>query len=1701
MEYIIKYKLQFFEEETNMIKKRAATFITAAAMAASVIPIPAGASNQIAEAGYTDITADIAPQITAVYCLTGDTSALLDGDLDTSVSIDRNAQPYLGGFVMDAGEGNTFAEVDAIDFNCSLGDNLYIFASDSDIAEAVQTKVDEGVTDLCGSNYAEFNDEKLGIDVELISTAEVGFYWDSNNVPWGRNIVNGLDYRYVYIGTPNWNKGATVLNEMKLMHAPAGSVTVNTQQNCTVEYPDTFNAGESVTITVIPDEGYEAAKLNIDGKTVRLTKEDGEAGAAAYTIDSASPLITVDAWADPLEGRLTMNALTEKPDIDTITNFGTLPSEWSDGDTTGRYDFRNYGGMAIFDAESGDGNEGDRYKIDRVISYAAQDMNGRAHFKIFGTNEELSADMFTASDGANSGSSKLTALTHDNDAFFGTGSYDNNRGGGIDSVRGEYEVDGDTSYRYIIIHADHAHMMALSELKFYGSVRGADEPDPTPEPTPEPPKSTDITVNTQENCTVTVPDEYYVGGAVEITVAADEGYEPAKVNVNGRTVKLTKNDEDNTASATVTGAEEKITVDAWADPTENMFDLREIKQLTAGELTGVNALGTLPEAWSDGDVTSSADFRNYPGLAVLDAGEGYRYALSKVISYARQDMNGRAHFKIFGTNANPLTSEYFTDANGANGGLVFTELTHDDNAFFGTGAFYDNGKGGIDAVRGEYDIDTQRSYRYIVIQADHANMMSLGELKLYGTVRQDGDPNEPAAEPGTAVVSVHSHCTVEPVAAFNEGDSVTVKVTANEGYEISKLNLNDKTVKAVVSEDRKTATYVLAYAPKNLTIKAWADAVEGRLTMTALTEKPDGLDTVTSFSTPPAEWSDNDATTVGDIAKYPGLVIYDAGADHKYALSRVVTYANAYYPGRAHFKVFGTNDELTADMFSESEGAKAGKLEVLTNDESDFYGTGSWDGNGGGNGDAVRQYYDVQGGKGYRYIIIQADNTNSLSLAELKFYGEIRDKDDPDPKDPSEVTDPRLITYDLPDEVARNTTYRVKARPVGAGDDEWQIVDTYVVQVMSSNTRDASVAFFDCTGETEVQVMCTGKGAGFDDMENGLNSSTSIYPASYGIDLDYEEGGEIITFVMKPGQRIVLDPNDDSRRNLHIWADEPIELPTVEELEAEGKTVTVVDASKGENLAESYDSDVVYVKKGWYSEGWQETPHYVKSDQTWYFEGGAVVNGMMNMDYTSNAKLIGRGLIYRPLFASITVNDATDAHIEGMMGLNHGFYDNGGYFINIANSKNIYVKNLKSIGRHKWGDTMDIFCSEDVTVEGCFFRGNDDCIAIYGPRWTGNYWGETGNVRNIKVRDCVLMPDVARPIHLGVHGDSTSPNGGRVIDNCSFENIDILTYSKYAPGPQGILMNPADGNMISNIYFDDIRIQDGRANKLVDFQVTVQGRYGTNTVNGKGINNVYFKDVQYMNENDFNGQIDGAVNHYNGALSQNITFENLTINGEVALDAEAAHMQLGTRSEGRVRNINFVESGASEYRYNPEIVPEDIWPEYYDYATAEGVKTSASADLDGTGDPNYAIDGDTSTAWSSIMSTGSSVYDYEKKTVTGEGITVDLGTQRLINAVRITWADSSLRHDYRIYVSKDGTDWSVGHTDEHSVGAVNSKSRAEYNKRVKTTWFMNQYDPKGGSDWIIGQYVKIIPQEGTKMDIASLEILGELAPDVDPNNR
>src|SRR5690606_39407575 len=55
---------------------------------------------------------------------------------------------------------------------------------------------------------------------------------------------------------------------------------------------------------------------------------------------------------------------------------------------------------------------------------------------------------------------------------------------------------------------------------------------------------------------------------------------------------------------------------------------------------------------------------------------------------------------------------------------------------------------------------------------------------------------------------------------------------------------------------------------------------------------------------------------------------------------------------------------------------------------------------------------------------------------------------------------------------------------------------------------------------------------------------------------------------------------------------------------------------------------------------------------------------------------------------------------------------------------------------------------------------SDDCIAIYGHRWS--YYGDT---RNITVRNSVLWADVAHPTMVGIHGDHH--NNGSLIENIS----------------------------------------------------------------------------------------------------------------------------------------------------------------------------------------------------------------------------------------------------------------------------------------------------------------------------------------------
>ena len=72
---------------------------------------------------------------------------------------------------------------------------------------------------------------------------------------------------------------------------------------------------------------------------------------------------------------------------------------------------------------------------------------------------------------------------------------------------------------------------------------------------------------------------------------------------------------------------------------------------------------------------------------------------------------------------------------------------------------------------------------------------------------------------------------------------------------------------------------------------------------------------------------------------------------------------------------------------------------------------------------------------------------------------------------------------------------------------------------------------------------------------------------------------------------------------------------------------------------------------------------------------------------------------------------------------------------------------------------------------------------------------------------------------------------------------------------------------------------------------------------GRGVNNVYFKNITYTGNANAN-QIYG---YDSNRMIQNVTFENLKVNGNVITNASAGNFSINSYTN----NINFIASGGS----------------------------------------------------------------------------------------------------------------------------------------------------------------------------------------------
>lgn len=421
----------------------------------------------------------------------------------------------------------------------------------------------------------------------------------------------------------------------------------------------------------------------------------------------------------------------------------------------------------------------------------------------------------------------------------------------------------------------------------------------------------------------------------------------------------------------------------------------------------------------------------------------------------------------------------------------------------------------------------------------------------------------------------------------------------------------------------------------------------------------------------------------------------------------------------------------------------------------------------------------------------------------------------------------KLITYSAPKEVAQNADFSVKVRVPGG---TWQELPEYLIKVDEVKdsghvTQDATLSYFDFSGEVEVSVT----------YNRGLVNSSKIRPLSYGI--KHEVNGNTLTFKLNKASNLSVEVNGDIMHNLHLFAN-PIS--------------SFVPNKK--------DKKLIYFGPGLHT--LPEGKLLVPSGATVYVDGAAVIMGKINIEKVQDVKVLGSGMVDQSVKGGITIANSNNVSIEGLFSSQ---CITGG-------SNNVVIRNVKVISFFGWGDGMNVFASNNVLIDGAFNRNSDDCTTVYGTRL-----GFEGGCDNITMQNSTLWADVGHPILIGTHGSTPKPE---MLQNLTYKNIDILDHKERQLDYQGCMsLNAGDSNLIKNVNFEDIRVEDFRQGQLVNIRVFFNSKYCTSP--GRGVENVLFKNISY---NGKNADISIIAGYDENRKVKNIVFENLTINGVMIYD-------------------------------------------------------------------------------------------------------------------------------------------------------------------------------------------------------------------------
>lgn len=395
-------------------------------------------------------------------------------------------------------------------------------------------------------------------------------------------------------------------------------------------------------------------------------------------------------------------------------------------------------------------------------------------------------------------------------------------------------------------------------------------------------------------------------------------------------------------------------------------------------------------------------------------------------------------------------------------------------------------------------------------------------------------------------------------------------------------------------------------------------------------------------------------------------------------------------------------------------------------------------------------------------------------------------------------------------------------------------VDVYAAQ-SEFFEGDYSFASFDFAGKVEIRVTSA---AAFE--------HAAIQPAGSAVRVERKEANEIV-----------------------LAADAPLRIS----IERNGriKPLLLFGNAQETDAPHPGDPQVVYFPPGVHRPG----KIALTDNQTLYLAGGAVVKGCVHAT-GKNITIRGRGILggeESPRFQGpgrylLDCQDCQNLTVRDITLRNPW-----GWTFVTWNCDGVLIDNVKICGSRMLNDdALDLVNTQNATVRNCFFRTQDDSIAIKGLA------NMTRPCENILIEDCAFWTDVANIFRIGYECETAG------MRNITARHIDVLHYSKNYRDPTQywanaiIWLQPNQKMMMEDCHFEDIRVRSNGEDMLMLMAKPMRCIYGAHKNPEPGtLRNCSFKNIEVQGEQgDFHGLLylrgESPEHNVSGLLFEHLTY-------------------------------------------------------------------------------------------------------------------------------------------------------------------------------------------------------------------------------------